>query len=95
MRKYYMITNMSQLSLVKEHILQRGIDLKDLNGSYLYDTLFNPSSYLNQLGFIKLSGLLRENNYKLFFDYINGSYCDSLYDEDDEVVTIVTERYTL
>lgn len=95
MTKYYMITDMSQLSLIKEHILQRGIDLKDLNGSYLYDTLFNPSSYLNQSGFIKLSGLLRENNYRLFFDYINGSYCDSLYGEDAEVVRFDTGRYKL
>lgn len=95
MRKYYMITNMSQLPSIKNHILQRGVDLKRFQGSYLYDTLFNPSSYLNQSGFIKLSGLLRENNYRLFFNYINGSYCDSLYDEDDEVVQFDTGRYSL
>lgn len=95
MSKYYMITDMSQLPLIKEHILQRGIDLKRLRGSYLYDALFNPSIYMNREGFKTLSRILKGNNNKLYFDFINGSYCDSLYDEDDEVVPLDIGRYSL
>lgn len=95
MSKYYMITDMSQLPLIKEHILQRGIDLKRLNGSYLYDALFNQSLYMNREGYKSLSRILKGNNNKLYFDFINGSYCEDLYDEDDEVVPLDIGRYSL
>lgn len=95
MRKYYMITNMSQLSLVKEHILQRGIDLKDLNGSYLYDAMFHPLTSKNREGYKRLLSLFESNDNKLYFDFINGSYARDMYGGDGEVVTVVTERYTL
>ena len=95
MRKYYMITNMSQLPSIKNHILQRGIDIKDLNGSYLYDAMFHPLTSRNREGYKRLLSLFESNDNKLYFDFINGSYARDTYGEDAEVVTIVTERYNL
>lgn len=95
MRKYYMITNMAQLPSIKNHILQRGIDLKRLRGSYLYDAMFHPSTTENRKGYNRLLSLFESNDNKLYFDFINGSYARDTYGEDIEVVTIVTERYTL
>lgn len=94
MSKYYMITNMSQLPLIKEHILQRGIDVRQLRGSYLYDAMFHPSAAENRKGYNRLLSLFERNDNKLYFDFINGNYARDTYGED-EVVPLDNGRYKL
>lgn len=95
MSKYYMITDMSQLPLVKEHILQRGVDLNDFRGSYLYYTLFHPSTLQNKAGYSTLLRAFKSNRNKLYFDYNNGAFYDNYHDGEDEIVPFDTKRYSL
>lgn len=90
-----MITDMSQLSLIKEHILQRKVDLNGFRGSYLYYTLFHSSTLQNKAGYSVLLKAFKSNYNVLYFDYNNGAFYDNYHDGEDEVIPFDTERYSL
>lgn len=95
MTKMYMITDMSQLSSIKEHILQRKVDLNPFKGSYLYYTLFHTSSLKNIEGYNTLLRVFKSNHNVLYFDYDDGGFEENYVEDEDEIVPFATGRYSL
>lgn len=96
MTKFYMITNMSQLALVKDAFDDRKVPANQLRGSFLHDIFFGTD--IESLhAYSMLKTLLENNGNVLYFDYKYGNYYAGLYggEDEDNIVPLDNGRYKL